>query len=895
MKNFIINLTLIFCSITLVAQVQYGGLPLSKQATYLKNKVVPIIEMPTFDVQKMLEEDKEINVKGNPFRFGKEFEVDFGIENSGTWETLPNGDKLWRLTVYSPNAFSLNFQFSNFYLPQNSNLYIYNQNYEEILGAFTAQNNKSYGKFSTTVIKGNKITFEYYEPKNCKEKVAIQFSQVVHAYRNFYDNNTKGYGDSGACNINVACNDDFVWNNAERAVALILDGGFRQCSGAMLNNVSQDGTPFFLTADHCKPFNLGNIQQWMFMFNYQSPNCANQDGPTNQTVSGATLRAKNTQSDFMLLELSSPIPSEYNVFFNGWSNENLQPQRAVGIHHPSGDVKKISFENDPLQESDANSIGINSFWEVTDWDEGTTEPGSSGSPIFNESGLIVGQLYGGNAACGNDEYDVYGKFSHSWGNYEAYETSLAPWLNPNNEDVDVIQGNYQINLQAKLDASINLVEKFPSNFCETNINLPNILLKNLGSDALSNIVIKYQLNEQTPVEFTWTGNLQSIENTTLDLPTIEANVGNNLFKIELISVNGNNTNIDDNTSNNTILIPFEVIEGGQTFEVLINTDEWEEETSFELTNSNNDVVLTSNIFQENALNTFGICLTEGCYTFTIYDSYGDGICCGFGEGSYSISLSQDGLLQEGGEFEFSESTTFCFNTNEQLPNINSLSVSEEKICIGSEVTLDFVGNNYVNASWTFIPNSISPISSENPTLQINEVGIYTAILNLTNNIGEIQQQINFEVFDYPTYEIIKTESSLADNLGSIEVVSDIENISVIWEDGFEGKLRENLLEGLYNFTIIGEGNCEIAIEEEVLLTFDSPIYPNPVTNGMLNVYNPSETNAQLSVFDISGKKIANLALQNGRNTLDISGFNVGIYILHYNYGNEEIVKKFVVR
>jgi len=104
----------------------------------------------------------------------------------------------------------------------------------------------------------------------------------------------------------------------------------------MINNVREDLTPYFLTADHC----LNNPETFIFMFNYQSSGCTNSNGPTTMTVQGSTLLANNTFSDFALLLLDETPPDSFNIFYSGWSNVNVSATTSVGIHHPAGDIKK---------------------------------------------------------------------------------------------------------------------------------------------------------------------------------------------------------------------------------------------------------------------------------------------------------------------------------------------------------------------------------------------------------------------------------------------------------------------------------------------------------------------------------------------------------------------------
>ncbi|MBU1921136.1 carboxypeptidase regulatory-like domain-containing protein, partial [bacterium] len=254
---------------------------------------------------------------------------------------------------------------------------------------------------------------EYYEPTDVRGQGRLSVMRVVHAYRNMfgYTDNLDAFGESGSCNNNVACDDE--WNDQERGVVMLLtSGGWRYCSGSLINNTNNDGTPYVLTANHCSPAATD-----VAMFNYQSPTCTpNTDGPTTQTVSGTTTRFNNSTSDGWLMELSSPVPLTYNPYFNGWNANDVAASASVGIHHPSGDVKKISWDNDPTTSTSylGEPIpGDGTHWRITAWDDGTTEGGSSGSPLFDTDYRITGQLHGGYASCTSITSDWYGKFSLS--------------------------------------------------------------------------------------------------------------------------------------------------------------------------------------------------------------------------------------------------------------------------------------------------------------------------------------------------------------------------------------------------------------------------------------------------------------------------------------------------
>ena len=389
--------------------------------------------MDPIDLPILLAEDEIDKKFGTPLRFGFPFDVNYDLENSGNWETLQSGDRLWRLRIECPGAYSINLLYDDFHLPKGARFYIYSEDRSMVIGAFTSQNNKPEREFSTAPVKGDVCILEYYEPAGVEFPGSIKITTVVHAYYDMFSREfaaKAGFGSSGSCNNNVNCPEGAGWQDQKRGVAMILlSNGSRWCSGSLVNNTAEDLTQYFLTANHC----LSGSANWIFMFNYESPGCTSTDGPTWMTVQGSTLRASSANSDFALVEIAETIPDSFSVYYNGWSTSNTAASSAVGIHHPAGDVKKISFEYDPLQHS-------GNYWRVTDWNDGTTEGGSSGSPLFNPDHEIVGQLYGGFAACNNDDWDEYGKFGVSWDAGANASSRLEDWLDPGNTGATSLAG-----------------------------------------------------------------------------------------------------------------------------------------------------------------------------------------------------------------------------------------------------------------------------------------------------------------------------------------------------------------------------------------------------------------------------------------------------------------------
>ena len=434
--GLLLALTL-FVSGSAFSQISSGGQPasFSKDLTSsVDSKIMPLV-----DVEALLAEDAAES-KDVPYRFGNPFDVNYDLKNSGTWDVLENGDRLWRLRIMSRDAYSINLIYDRFVIPEGASFFVYNDDKDYVLGGFTHKNVQSTGDFATAPVRGDVIVLEYREPADAEFEGEIVVGRVVHAYKDVFGFGEKGFGDAGSCNNNVHCPEAVDWQDDVRASVMIINGsGSRICSGSMVNNVRQDLTPYFLTANHCLG---GTYSTWVFVFNYESPNCTNIDGPLNQTVVGATLRANASASDFGLLELFSIPPESYNVFYGGWNAVDTAAHGVVGIHHPSGDIKKISWEFDPVTSS--AYLGLpnsgTSHWRVEVWDDGTTEPGSSGSPIYDNDHRVVGQLHGGWAACNFDTADYYGKISRSWADGASAASRLKDWLDPDNTGALVLDG-----------------------------------------------------------------------------------------------------------------------------------------------------------------------------------------------------------------------------------------------------------------------------------------------------------------------------------------------------------------------------------------------------------------------------------------------------------------------
>ena len=385
-------------------------------------------------------EQERINNEGGALGFAQSHITSISTKTHGNWKEISDDQLLWTLHIKSPNAFSLNLGFTKFYLPQTARLKIFTPDQKTVLGPFTSSDNDDHGQFWTPLLDGDEVVLKLVISPQQINALDFELGYVNHDYL--------GFGKavlSGSCNLDVICGAADGWPEVDLYRDIIRSAGayFFQsvngtsiCSGALINNARQDCTPYFLTANHCG-INQNNSPSFVFVWNYENSFCRQPnssqsgqagDGQKSQFNSGAILRASYDPSDMTLVEMDDPIDLEVKPFFAGWNAESTLPQSTICIHHPGVEEKRISFDYEaPIYNISGNDT---THVRVLDWDVGTTEGGSSGSPLFNNRKQIIGKLTGGGAACGNDDSDNYGWVHRSWEGGGTPGTRLKDWLDP---------------------------------------------------------------------------------------------------------------------------------------------------------------------------------------------------------------------------------------------------------------------------------------------------------------------------------------------------------------------------------------------------------------------------------------------------------------------------------
>lgn len=636
-----------------------------------------LLKMPDVNNQIELAQALENEAAGfdKMLRFGKELETQVLFSKKADVFVYPNGNVLRRLIIESPSALSINLILAEFHLSENALLHLVNPITGDYIGAYTSFNNNEAKMLGTELLKGDKIVLEVFEPKEEAYQSDFLIETVVHAFRGLDVLATESLNSSGDCNVDVNCPEGQGWELQRNSVAMMVNGG-GFCTGSLVHNTTGSIIPYFLTARHCGL----NPSSWVFRFRWEAPagqtSCATTspsgDGPQTMNVNGGVRRAENGTSDFLLVELSTAPSPTWGVYYNGWDrSDGAIVANGMGIHHPDGDIKKLAIENQPLTQATINFNGAqNRTWRIADWDVGVTEPGSSGSPLFDPNQRVIGVLSGGTAACsGTDDNgapDYYGRFGYAWDNGPDSSKRLRDWLDPGNTGVITLDGVDPAVGNSARDASVGGLEGIDGTTCEDQANV-SFTLMNAGTDNLVSCEYRYGNDLQTWTNATFTGNLAQFETTVINL-TVSPEIEAHTFYVEVVSVN---TMSDQNPSNNQVSSDYFKMNHDTDINLLLQIDCFGSETTWEITNDENVTLYEGGPYPDEnnpAPIDQDFCVQTGCYSFKLYDEYGDGMTgCNpnqGGNGSYQLTNANSGLLyaelkEEDADFGSSLIRNFC--------------------------------------------------------------------------------------------------------------------------------------------------------------------------------------------------------------------------------------------
>jgi len=370
----------------------------------------------------------------------------------GALRSRRDGGFVWSGVVSAPGATAVRLHFSGFDLPEGAALYVYGAK-GQAAGPYTGRGPVNDGQLFTNAIFGDQVRVQlvqagtptrlpaelvlesvgYMGPRFLKAVIPVagETPDSGLATRSFCSYNE-------TCVENAACQNSSAVADARQAVASMLfqsGGGYYICTGGLVADTAGSQTPYFLTANHCisKGTEASSLETFFdYVTTCSNPDCTQPYNNTGDTV-GATILSHSSTNDHSLLQLSSnPVTADGTVAYLGWNSSPVAFTSGYNLYrisHPSGAPQAYSEHSVDPGAGTCTTLPRGDFIYSHDT-FGATEGGSSGSPVVDGNGRIVGELYG---ACGTNVNNVCDSNANSTvdGAFAVTYPSVAQWLDPN--------------------------------------------------------------------------------------------------------------------------------------------------------------------------------------------------------------------------------------------------------------------------------------------------------------------------------------------------------------------------------------------------------------------------------------------------------------------------------
>jgi len=347
----------------------------------------------------------------------------------------PDGSQIIALIIKSSGASGIGAHFRDFALADGEEVYVYGAAANSVVfGPFADKGPWGSGEFWSGTVDGDTVVIEFYK-RTDENGQGFKIFEISHILAELDWRLHSSEPDVLNCEVDASC----YGGPEKNAVGRILfnDNGLKLCTGTLLNNSAEDGTPYFLTANHCIDSQAVAQTVEVYWF-YQTTSC-NSGVLRNWVHSplGANLLATQASNDFCLLRLLNNVPG--GVYFSGWTSV-VQPlgTNVYGLHHPDGYIPPtvtsyLRRSTGNIMSTNENCLNLVNGYAVR-WTAGSAEPGSSGSGLWSSNGYLVGVL-----SCGplpptcNNPAAGFSKFANFYSQIRQYispATLTAPVANP---------------------------------------------------------------------------------------------------------------------------------------------------------------------------------------------------------------------------------------------------------------------------------------------------------------------------------------------------------------------------------------------------------------------------------------------------------------------------------
>jgi V8-like Glu-specific endopeptidase len=423
----------VFC-IQAMAQIECEGTPMPFRIPTQTLQRSATIFFQTIDIdttQTLINPERGLAI-------GHVAQVNYHTDYDGFWEEMKNGDRIWRIGFVSKGAASMSLVLSQLDIPNGAKIFIYNPTQTQVLGAFGSENLNEQGILPIRPLQGDSLIIEYQEPAQATYRGSFCIERVAH------NRSTNQFNSSNLCSPHALLTNELP--QQKQAVCLLYIVSSTQSyygSGCLINNAA--GKPYVYTAAHNFK-SEDDATRTIFYFNYAvTAQDSTIQGTQECSIGGSTMRAYATDIDMALVELNQMPPKDYRPYLAGWNRSKSPQAPLTSIQHPKGDSKRMSFANNNPTISNytgylvANQIK-KGWWYIDRWNKGCTEAGSSGSPLFDKEGLIIGALTGGNSTCSKPVSDYYARLDTAWNHHAEASRQLAHWLSPQQPEKQYMVG-----------------------------------------------------------------------------------------------------------------------------------------------------------------------------------------------------------------------------------------------------------------------------------------------------------------------------------------------------------------------------------------------------------------------------------------------------------------------
>lgn len=837
------------CSFEADAQICEKGIPESFQLKEKRVQIIPVLELDSVKSLQLLDEDIKFGIDN---RYGVVQQCDINLKEAGVKIEVAGKGNIWRYKIESKNAFSLGILFKSYQLPQGASVYIYDDTKTRVKGAFTQRNNNASNKLSIAEFSGKNLIVEYFEPDSPEFSGELILGSVSQAYVDLQS--------IAATRIGINCTQGQNWQKEKTAICLMTfsDSGYTYfCTGSLVNNVKEDETPYFLTANHCIS-NASEASTVVTYFNYENSTCSSSDASDMQTLSGATFKSGSSYSDFSLLLLNEYPPDEYNPFYVGWDASGINPTSGVCIHHPQGQVKCIATGNDevtsyphPISWSDETGKTItttkaNTHWIVS-FDSGNIESGSSGSPLFDQNKRVVGQLHGG-----SDTESFFGKFSLSW-NYNSETTNqLAYWLDPDSTGTKILDGIGNTPPVANFSAESQIVcVNTPVLFSDESKYNPTAWLWRITPESYQYANGTDSTSQNPQIIFLEDG-LYSLElNSSNKYGSSELIQKNYISSISKLAVEFYKVN-NDTTVCGCDLDRFPMIARGAM-------------------NYSFTVSETSMIDTEIKSDTLFLTLNELAIGAKSFDTWVKVI------GTYGSCTSSDSILLH-----------VIIQPNDNIANATRLSLGRNtgfsNQCASVETNEPFPPSSGCLVENNWCPDLTSSFNVLNNSIWFTFLAPSNGLISIKTTGFDDQISV---------YQASSASSILSRSSSQYTIIAANDNRS----SSNNNAVIENLnIEPLKEYWLQLDGNNaaygDVVID---LISNSLEVYPNP-SSGIFNliVSNPYSGMADINVFNMQGQKLYtkqySVNINSNKLSIDLSGLVKGIYLLNVDLNGSRLSK-----